>query len=43
MGPFRPNRRQTLKADYEVPPDVLTDPEAKLSWAGGAIRAAQDP
>jgi DNA transformation protein and related proteins len=41
MGPFRPNERQTLKSYYEVPPDVLDDPEALLSWAREAIRAAQ--
>jgi DNA transformation protein len=39
MGPFRPNERQTLKSYYEVPPDVLTDPEALLSWARETIRA----
>ena len=42
MGPFRPNERQTLKSYYEVPPEVLSDPEALLSWAGEAIRAAQE-
>jgi DNA transformation protein len=41
MGPFRPNERQTLKSYYEVPPDVLDDPEALLSWAEEAIRAGQ--
>lgn len=41
MGPFRPNERQTIKSYYEVPPDVLGDDEALLSWAGEAIRAAQ--
>jgi len=41
MKPFRPNERQTLKSYYEVPPDVLSDPEALLSWAGEAIRAGQ--
>jgi DNA transformation protein and related proteins len=41
MGPFRPNDRQTLKSYFEVPPDVLADPEALLSWANEAIRAAQ--
>ncbi len=40
MGPFRPNERQTLRSYFEVPPDVLDDPEALLSWAGEAIRAA---
>src|SRR5437868_12393557 len=43
MGPFRPNERQTLKSYYEVPPDVLADPEALLSWAGRAIRAGMGP
>ena len=42
MGPFRPNERQTLKSYYEVPPEVLDDPEALLSWAGEAIRAGQE-
>jgi DNA transformation protein and related proteins len=42
MGPFRPNERQTLKSYYEVPPDVLAEPEALLSWAKEAIRAGQD-
>jgi DNA transformation protein len=42
MGPFRPNERQTLKSYFEVPPDVLSDPEALLSWAGEAIRAGQE-
>jgi DNA transformation protein len=46
MGPFRPNERQTLKSYYEVPPEVLDDREALLSWAREAIRAgisSQDP
>ena len=42
MGPFRPNERQTLRSYYEVPPEVLDDPEALLSWAGEAIRAGQE-
>jgi DNA transformation protein len=41
MGPFRPNERQTLKSYYEVPPDVLAEPEELLSWAREATRAAQ--
>jgi DNA transformation protein len=41
MGPFRPNERQTLKSYYEVPADVLDDPEALLSWAREAVRAGQ--
>lgn len=42
MGPFRPNERQTIKSYYEVPPEVLADPEALLSWAGEALRAGMD-
>jgi DNA transformation protein len=42
MGPFRPNERQTLKSYYEVPPEVLDDREALLSWAREAIRVGQD-
>jgi len=41
MGPFRPNERQTLKSYYEVPPDVLADPDGLASWAGEAVRAGQ--
>ena len=41
MGQFRPNERQTLKSYYEVPPEVLADPEALLSWVREAIRAGQ--
>ena len=41
MGPFRPNERQTIKSSYEVPPEVVQDPEAVLSWAREAIRAGQ--
>ena len=41
MGPFHPNERQTLKSYYEVPPEVLADPEALLSWVKEAIRAGQ--
>ena len=42
MGPFRPNERQTLKSYFEVPPEVLADPEALLSWAREAIRAGME-
>ncbi len=42
MGPSRLNERQTIRSYYEVPPDVLDDPEALLSWAREAIRAGMD-
>ncbi len=41
IGPFRPNDRQTLKSYDEVPPEILDDREALLSWAREAIRAGQ--
>jgi DNA transformation protein len=39
MGSFRPNDWQTLTSYYELPPEVLADAEALLSWAKEAIRA----
>lgn len=33
MKPFRPNAKQTLKSFYEVPADVLEDPERMTTWA----------
>ena len=42
MPSFRPNQRQTLTSYFEVPPEVLEDREALLSWARAAIRAGQD-
>jgi DNA transformation protein len=41
MGPFRPNERQTLKSYHEVPPEILEDRDALLSWAREAIRAGR--
>jgi DNA transformation protein len=41
MGPFRPNERQTLKSYFEVPPGVLAETGALLSWTKEAIRAGQ--
>ncbi len=33
MARFRPNERQTLKSYYEVPADVVEDPETLVEWA----------
>jgi len=33
MKPFKPNAKQTLKSFYEVPADVLEDPERMTTWA----------
>jgi DNA transformation protein and related proteins len=32
MGPFRPRPQQTLKNYYEVPADILEDPDALAEW-----------
>lgn len=37
MKSFRPNAQQTLKTYYEVPVDVIEDPEALRGWAERAI------
>ena len=38
--PFRPNRRQTLKTYWEVPADVLEDPDLLVDWARDAVACA---
>lgn len=43
MRPFRPNAKQTLKTYYEVPPDVLDDPDQLAEWAERAVNAARQP
>ena len=40
MGPFRPWDGLTLKSYFEVPPDVLGDPQALRAWAAEAILAS---
>ena len=39
MQPFRPNAKQTLKTYYEVPPDILEDPEQLRVWVDQAIQS----
>ena len=41
MGPFRPSTKQTLATYYEVPTDVLDDPELLADWARAALAAAR--
>ena len=38
MQPFRPNARQTLKNYFEVPAEILDDPDQLTAWAQLAIR-----
>ncbi|WP_165064852.1 TfoX/Sxy family protein [Paludisphaera rhizosphaerae] len=40
MGPFQPWEGLTLKSYFEVPPDVLGDPEALRAWAAESILAS---
>ena len=42
MLPFRPNPRQVLKSYYEVPADVVEDPERLAEWAARAALDAGD-
>jgi DNA transformation protein len=37
MKPFRPNAKQTLKTDYEVPVEIIEDSEQLTTWAAGAV------
>jgi DNA transformation protein len=41
MKPFQPNPRQSLKAYYEVPADVIEDATQLADWARAAIGAAK--
>lgn len=38
MQPFRPNAKQTLKNYYEVPLEIVDDPETLVAWAREATR-----
>lgn len=38
MKPFQPNSKQTLKNYYEVPADVMEDPDRLVDWARKAIK-----
>lgn len=42
MEPFRPNARQTLGTYYEVPADVVEDPEELARWARKAAATARE-
>ena len=41
MKPFRPNAKQTLRNYYEVPADILDDPDQLHTWATSALRSGQ--
>jgi DNA transformation protein len=41
MGPFRPTAKQTLVSTYEVPSDILEDPELLADWARAALAATR--
>lgn len=37
MHPFRPGAKQTLRQYYEVPVDILEDPQELAAWARSAV------
>jgi DNA transformation protein len=37
MKPFRPNTKQTLKTYFEVPVEIIEDPDLLAEWAKKAI------
>jgi len=37
MKPFRPNAKQTLKTDYEVPVEIIEDSDLLTAWAEQAV------
>ena len=39
MQPFRPNAKQTLKTYYEVPSDILEDPDQLKVWVEKALQS----
>ena len=39
MQPFRPSDKQTLKTYYEVPADIIEDPDRLIAWARQAAAA----
>ncbi|MEK6618263.1 MAG: TfoX/Sxy family protein [Nitrospirota bacterium] len=38
MKPFRPNAKQTLKTYYEIPVDIIEDPDQLTAWAKRALQ-----
>jgi len=38
MKPFRPNSKQTLKNYFEVPPDIVENPDLLVSWGLQSLR-----
>lgn len=41
MRSFRPNAKQTLKNYYEVPVEVIEDPDRLIAWAEEAVRCCR--
>ena len=41
MKPFQPSAKQTLKSYYEVPADVIEDPDALVTWAQEALHTGK--
>jgi DNA transformation protein len=43
MKPFRPNPKQTLKNYFEVPVEIIDEPDRLVGWAQDAIGSAPSP
>lgn len=43
MKAFRPNPAQTLKNYYEVPVEIIDEPDQLVDWAQDAIGSAPSP
>jgi DNA transformation protein len=41
MKPFRPNPKQTLKNYFEVPVEIIDEPERLAAWAQDAIQCCR--
>jgi DNA transformation protein len=41
MKPFRPNAKQTLKNYYEVPAEIIEEPDQLVDWTQVAIRSCR--
>lgn len=37
MGPFTPNEKQVMRSYYEVPADIIEDPDELVTWAERAV------
>ena len=41
MQPFQPNAKQSLKNYFEVPPEIIEEPDQLVQWAQDAVRCCR--